>query len=63
VVQYEVATRPLELGALPPNPLQGLLQKGDGFSVSPLFRPLSRRSGCVAAEPYPPLRYSQSGPQ
>src|SRR3979490_3199626 len=25
------------------------------------FRPLSRRSGCVPAVPYPPLRYSQSG--
>jgi hypothetical protein len=25
------------------------------------FRLLSRRSGCVPAEPYPPLRYFQSG--
>ena len=25
------------------------------------FRRLSRRSGCVPAEPYPPLSYSQSG--
>jgi len=28
---------------------------GRRFAASPLFRPLSRRSGCVPAEPYPPL--------
>jgi hypothetical protein len=28
-----------------------------------LFRPLSRRSGCVPAQPYPPLRSFQSGRQ
>ncbi len=27
------------------------------------LRQLSRRSGCVPAEPYPPLSFTQSGPQ
>ena len=30
------------------------------LTAAPPFRPLSRRSGCVPAEPYPPLRYLQS---
>jgi hypothetical protein len=35
---------------------------GSGLRPPPgPFRPLSRRSGCVPAVPYPPLRYSQSG--
>jgi hypothetical protein len=33
-----------------------LLRMGGGFAASLLFRPLSRRWGCVAAEPYPPPR-------
>ena len=34
-----------------------------GRSLHPRsFRPLSRRSGCAPAVPYPPLRSSQSGP-
>ena len=32
-----------------------------GGQSRPPFRLLSRRSGCVPAEPYPPLRYFQSG--
>src|SRR5579862_1418681 len=39
----------------------GALREGDGGPVSLLFRPLSRRSGCVPAEPYPPLRFFQGG--
>ena len=35
---------------------------GGGWSRLLPFRLLSRRSGCVPALPYPPLRYSQSGP-
>ena len=34
---------------------------GGGRSRLLPFRPLSRRSGCVPALPYPPLRYFQSG--
>ena len=35
---------------------------GGGLSRLLPFRLLSRRSGCVPALPYPPLRYFQSGP-
>ena len=31
----------------------------DAGPPPPVFRPLSRRSGCVPAEPYPPPRYFQ----
>ena len=34
---------------------------GGGRSRLQPFRQLSRRSGCVPAEPYPPLSYPQSG--
>jgi len=33
---------------------------GAAFSPPQPFRPLSRRSSCVSAEPYPPLRCDQS---
>ena len=49
-----------QLGAAPPNPA-GILAGGRRTRRLPLFRPLSRRSGCVPAEPYPPLRFFQSG--
>ncbi len=54
-------------GALPPHPrdLPQLRQNGCflmGRLSPPLpFRPLSRRSGSIPGEPYPPLRYFQSG--
>src|SRR5208283_641365 len=54
-------------GALPPHPrdLPQLRQNGRflmGRLSPPLpFRPLSRRSGSIPGEPYPPLRYFQSG--
>jgi hypothetical protein len=65
----EAASRhPSLLGALPSNPPEfyALSPKwvASGSGLRPLpgpFRPLSRRSGCVPAEPYPPLRFFQSG--
>jgi hypothetical protein len=53
------------MGGLPPNPRDLSLSRQDSwterraalaFSES---RQLSRRSGCVSAEPYPPLRCNQ----
>ena len=44
---------------LRPQTPAGALRKEGGFAASLLFRPLSRRSGCVPAEPYPPPRYFQ----
>ena len=49
--------------ALPPNPRDLALSRQDSwtgvasYARSPESRPLSRRSGCVSAEPYPPLRF------
>ena len=60
----------LEVGALPPNPRDLTHSRQDSWTGvascarSPGSRPLSRRSGCVSAEPYPPLRsvqYSSNG--
>jgi integrase len=54
------------MGALPPNPRDFSLLRQDSWSGSraslalPESRPLSRRSGCVSAEPYPTLRSVQS---
>lgn len=53
-------------GALPLRPRDLTLSRqndrsGTGRRCRPVsFRPLSRRSGCVPAEPYPPLRCFQS---
>ena len=54
------------LGALPPNPrdfsLWARMSHGGSRSLRfRSFRLLSRRSGCVPAVPYPPLRCFQSG--
>src|SRR5258706_14097716 len=54
------------MGALPPNLRDLSLSRQDSWTgrraalVLPESRPLSRRSGCVSAEPYPPLRSAQS---
>jgi hypothetical protein len=54
------------MGALPPNPRDLSLSRQDSWTgrrvalALPESRPLSRRSGCVSAEPYPPLRSVQS---
>ena len=52
--------------ALPPNPRDLSLSRQDSWTERRVAlaisesRPLSRRSGCVSAEPYPPLRSVQS---
>ena len=52
--------------ALPPSPRDLALSRQDSwtgaasFARSPESRLLSRRSGCVSAEPYPPPRSVQS---
>jgi hypothetical protein len=55
----------LQLGALPPNPgiyrILARMSYGGGLHRLRPFRLLSRRSGCVPAVPYPPLRSFQSG--
>src|SRR4051794_41606250 len=52
------APKPPEFYALSPE----WIPSGSGLRPPPgPFRPLSRRSGCVPAEPYPPLRLFQSG--
>ena len=52
------APKPPKFFALPPE----WVVFGERAAPAPgPFRPLSRRSGCVPAVPYPPLRYSQSG--
>src|SRR6266496_3857388 len=54
------------MGVLPPNPRDLSLSRQDSWTgrraalAIPESRPLSRRSGCVSAEPYPPLRSVQS---
>ena len=55
------------MGALPPNPRDLTLCRQDcrpsaerAALARAESRPLSRRSGRVPAEPYPPLRYHQS---
>src|SRR6266705_4048815 len=54
------------MGALPPNPRDLALSRQDSWTgrraalALPESRPLSRRSSCVSAEPYPPLRSAQS---
>src|ERR1700694_4230783 len=54
------------MGALPPNPRDLSLSRQDSWTerraalATSESRPLSRRSGCVSAEPYPPLRSVQS---
>src|SRR3984893_536155 len=54
------------MGALPPNPRDLSLSRQDSWTERRAAlalsesRPLSRRSGCVSAEPYPPLRSVQS---
>src|SRR5664279_6130639 len=54
------------MGALPPNPRDLALSRQDSWAERRAAlalsesRPLSRRSGCVSAEPYPPLRSVQS---
>lgn len=53
------------MGALPPNPRDLSLLRQDSWIgrraalALPKSRPLSRRSGCVSAEPYPTLRSVQ----
>ena len=52
--------------ALPPNPRDLSLLRQDSWTeeravlATSESRPLSRRSGCVSAAPYPPLRSVQS---
>jgi len=54
------------MGALPPNLRDLALSRQDSWAERRAAlalsesRPLSRRSGCVSAEPYPPLRSAQS---
>src|ERR1700680_3458952 len=54
------------MGALPPNPRDLSLSRQDSWTerraalATSESRPLSRRSGCVSAEPYPPPRSVQS---
>src|SRR6266852_5392428 len=54
------------MGALPPNLRDLSLSRQDSWTERRAAlalsesRPLSRRSGCVSAEPYPPLRSAQS---
>src|SRR5438874_7141140 len=54
------------MGALPPNPRDLALSRQDSWTERRAAlaisesRPLSRRSGCVSAGPYPPLRSVQS---
>src|SRR5205823_5470632 len=54
------------MGALPPNLRDLALSRQDSWTERRAAlaisesRPLSRRSGCVSAEPYPPLRSAQS---
>src|SRR5882724_4714339 len=45
------------IAILPSQEMHHQLRKGRAdFTPLPLVRPLSGRSGCVPAEPYPPLR-------
>ena len=58
--------RVFRFGALPQTPgiyrfPAGRTDRGSGRIRFRSFRPLSRRSGCVPAVPYPPLRFFQSG--
>src|SRR5260370_38273000 len=54
------------MGARPPNPRDLSLSRQDSWTERRAAlaisesRPLSRRSVCVSAEPYPPLRFVQS---